>query len=90
MADMTAQQELDLLRKKVAELEAANANLHKGSHISFKVSEKGALSMYGLQRFPVTLYVEQWERILSVVGELKGFIAANKETLTRKPVPAKS
>jgi hypothetical protein len=52
--------------------------------MSFKVSEKGAVSVYGLGRFPVTLYVEQWNRILSNAAELRAFIEANKSKLKFK------
>jgi hypothetical protein len=49
-----------------------------------KVSEKGAVSVYGLQRMPVTLYLEQWERLLAFGDELKAFIQENESKLKRK------
>jgi len=49
-----------------------------------KVSEKGALSVYGLQRMPVTLYVEQWQRLLEFAEDIKRFIADNDDKLKRK------
>ena len=49
-----------------------------------KVSEKGAVSVYGLQRMPVTLYVEQWTRLLDYADELKKFIQENDAKLKRK------
>lgn len=49
-----------------------------------KVSEKGGLSVYGLQRMPVTLYVEQWQRLLAFADEVKAFIAENDAKLKRK------
>ena len=49
-----------------------------------KVSEKGALSVYGLSRFPVTLYKEQWEKLLAMSDEIKGFITENKDRLKVK------
>jgi hypothetical protein len=49
-----------------------------------KVSEKGAVSVYGLQRMPVTLYMEQWGRLLEFSEELKGFIKENESRLKRK------
>lgn len=52
--------------------------------ITFKVSDKGAISLYGLQRFPVTLYAEQWERVLDKADELRAFIADNSTKLTKK------
>jgi hypothetical protein len=66
---------------RIAELEG---RLAKGSSISFKVSEKGAVSVYGLGRFPVTLYLEQWTKLLSHIDELKAFIEANKSRLKTK------
>lgn len=49
-----------------------------------KVSEKGAISVYGLQRMPVTLYVEQWERLLGFADEIKSFMKENDARLKRK------
>ena len=49
-----------------------------------KVSEKGAVSVYGLGRFPVTLYQEQWHKLLSVSDEIKSFIEENKSSLKVK------
>lgn len=49
-----------------------------------KVSEKGALSLYGLQRFPVTLYAEQWERLVDAVPAIRAFMGENKAKLTRR------
>jgi hypothetical protein len=49
-----------------------------------KVSEKGAISVYGLQRMPVTLYVEQWERLLDFADEVRKFMKENDSKLKRK------
>ncbi|MFN0050842.1 MAG: hypothetical protein ACKV0T_01540 [Planctomycetales bacterium] len=49
-----------------------------------KVSEKGAVSVYGLQRMPVTLYVEQWERLLTFGDEIRQFLKDNDSRLKRK------
>lgn len=65
------------LQKKVAALEKQNA-------VSFKVSPKGGVSVYGLGRFPVTLYYEQWEKLLDAVGDLQEFLEANSNKLKRK------
>ena len=54
--------------------------------MTFKVSEKGALSVYGIQRFPVSLYVDQWERIIKALPAMQEFITANAAGLQRKPV----
>ena len=59
----------------------------QGGNIHFKVSEKGALSVYGLQRMPVTLYVGQWERLLRHVDELTKFAQTNGDKLARKNGP---
>ena len=66
---------------RIAELEG---RLAKGGTVSFKVSEKGAVSVYGLGRFPVTLYLEQWDALLSQATELREFIEANKSRLKTK------
>jgi hypothetical protein len=52
--------------------------------IDFKVSEKGAVSVYGLGRFPVTLYYEQWVRLLDQVEPLRAFLEENKSSLKLK------
>jgi len=52
--------------------------------IDFKVSEKGAVSVYGLGRFPVTLYYEQWVRLLDHVDQLRAFLEENKRRLKLK------
>jgi hypothetical protein len=69
---------------RIAELEG---RLAKGSTLSFKVSEKGAVSVYGLGRFPVTLYFEQWHTLLAHTEELRAFLEANKSTLKLKEQP---
>ena len=80
MADEDIQKELERLR---AENEALKASRRAGA-LTFKVSEKGAVSVYGLGRFPVTLYQEQWEKLLGMTEELRAFIAANRDRLKRK------
>jgi hypothetical protein len=67
---------------RIAELEAKLAA--KQAVIRFKVSEKGAVSVYGLGRFPVTLYRGQWERLCGSIDELKAFIKANESKLSVK------
>ena len=71
--------ELELLRKE-------NAGLRKefASGIRLKVSEKGAVSVYGLRHFPVTLYKEQWLKLLDRSSDIRAFIAANKAQLKAK------
>ena len=77
----TAGAELTRLR---AENEAMKAKLAAKSTMSFKVSEKGALSIYGLGRFPVTLYRSQVERLLAAKPAIEQFIADNSNTLIVK------
>jgi hypothetical protein len=71
------------LKAKVAELEKQKGGARSGS-LEFRVSEKGAVSIYGLGRFPVTLYYEQWTRLLEVVDRLKAFLEENKAKLKLK------
>ena len=74
------------LRAEIEKLRAENDQLKtKGVRgLSLKVSEKGAVSLYGVGRFPVTLYKEQWLRLLSMGDEIKAFIEANNERLKTK------
>lgn len=75
------------LRAELERLKAENEALKRGPRggsAMLKVSEKGAVSVYGLGRFPVTLYKEQWERLLALSDEIKAFIAANKDRLKVK------
>ncbi|MHC4398460.1 MAG: hypothetical protein ACYTG0_02135 [Planctomycetota bacterium] len=60
------------------------AEQQKRGSLYCKVSQKGAVSVYGLQRMPVTLYVEQWERLLAFSDELQEFMKANDSQLKRK------
>lgn len=79
MSDEDLKAELDRLRNE-------NAALKKGlrSGLRMKVSEKGAVSIYGLGRFPVTLYQEQWLKLLDQSDEIREFIAANSGQLKTK------
>lgn len=84
---MSSNQELEA---ELARLKAENEKLKAGGakpsrgEISFKVSEKGAVSVYGMGRFPVTLYKEQWLRLLEKSNDLREFIAANDSRLKTK------
>ena len=60
------------------------ADQKKRSSLYCKVSQKGGISVYGLQRMPVTLYVEQWERLLDFADEIRQFIKAHDTELKRK------
>ena len=74
------------LKSELERLRSENAALKKGasSGIRMKVSEKGALSVYGMGRFPVTLYKEQWLKLLDMAAEIHAFIAANESQLKSK------
>ena len=71
------------LKAKVAELEKQQARKRSGT-LEFRVSEKGAVSVYGMGRFPVTLYYEQWVRLLEAADRLKEFLEENKSRLKMK------
>lgn len=75
------QAELERLR---AENEALKKTRKATGSMSFKVSEKGAVSVYGLGRFPVTLYKEQWEKLLAASDPIKAFIEENAGKLKLK------
>lgn len=65
------------LKARVAELEKKGAGRRTGS-LEFRVGEKGGVSVYGLGRFPVTLYYEQWVRLLDASSDLRKFLDENK------------
>ena len=71
--------EVELASKLLAEVSEP-----KRGSLYCKVSEKGAVSVYGLQRMPVTLYMEQWDRLLSFGDEIRAFIKENDGKLKRK------
>jgi hypothetical protein len=73
----------DELKAKVAELEKQVQGRKRGT-IDFKVSEKGGVSIYGLGRFPVTLYYEQWIRLLDHAEQIRQFLEENKGRLKMK------
>ena len=76
----------DDLKAELERLRSENQALKRTSAkgLSLKVSEKGALSVYGLGRFPVTLYKEQWNRLLETTDEIRSFIQANDSLLKTK------
>jgi hypothetical protein len=72
---------------EIARLRAENERLKRTATsrgMTIKVSEKGGVSVYGLGRFPVTLYKEQWLKLLDLADELRAFIAANDAALKSK------
>jgi hypothetical protein len=71
------------LKARVQELEKQTQARKRGS-LEFKVSEKGGMSVYGLGRFPVTLYYEQWVRLLDQADQIREFLEANKAGMKMK------
>jgi hypothetical protein len=83
MSENELQAENERLRAENERLKAQRAG-----RISLKVSEKGAVSVYGLGRFPVTLYKEQWLKLLEIVDDLRAFITEHEAELkARDPRP---
>ena len=74
------------LKAELERLRAENASLKKTTSkgLSMKVSEKGGLSVYGLGRFPVTLYKEQWIKLLDMAEDIRSFLKANESSLKTK------
>ena len=76
----------DDLKAELERLRRENESLKKGAAkgISMKVSEKGGLSVYGLGRFPITLYKEQWTKLLDMSDDIRQFLAAHDAELKAK------
>jgi hypothetical protein len=79
MADEDLRAELERLRSENEQLKNRGAR-----GVSLKVSEKGGVSVYGLGRFPVTLYKEQWTRLLDMANDIRAFIKDNESKLKTK------
>jgi hypothetical protein len=79
MSDEDVKAELERLRAENARLKQRATRA-----VSFKVSEKGGVSVYGLGRFPVTLYKEQWAKLLDMADEIRAFIQENDAKLKTK------
>ncbi len=72
------------LKARLAELEKQVEVKKRTGALEFRVGEKGGVSVYGLGRFPVTLYYEQWKRLLGAATELQAFLEENKDKLKLK------
>lgn len=81
MSDVDLKAELERLKRENEELKATRK---RGGALSLKVSQKGAVSLYGMGRFPVTLYKEQWQKLLGFGEEIKAFIQENDGQLKAK------
>jgi hypothetical protein len=79
MSDEDLKAELERVKAENAALKARSARA-----VSLKVSEKGGLSVYGLGRFPVTLYKEQWAKLLDMADEIRAFLRENDARLKTK------
>ena len=78
-SDEDLKRELERLR---AENEALKAKERRGTRL--QVSEKGGVSLYGMRRFPITFYKEEWERILGMADEIRAFMRENADKLKTK------
>jgi hypothetical protein len=74
----------EALLARIADLEAQVAKSKTAKALTLKVSPKGAVSLYGMGRFPVTLYASQWEQVLSEAEKIKSFLEKNKSVLAAK------
>ena len=83
---MTTEERIAQLEAENAALAGLNAKLEAANapKLGLKVSEKGALSLYGIGRFPVTLYPEQWTKVLDKDSEIRGFIKTNWDKFSHK------
>lgn len=81
---MAVLQDLTQAQAEIDRLQALLAKATKPRKLTLKVSDKGAVSVYGMGKWPVTLYAQQWERLLASQDEIKDFLAANVGLLSVK------
>lgn len=81
---MTTSVSFETMQAELARLKEENETLKKGSVVTLKVSTKGGISIYGLQRFPVTLYKGQWAKVFQMQDEINSFIETNLDSLEDK------
>ncbi len=74
------------LKAELERLRKENESLKRGAAkgVSLKVSEKGGVSVYGLGRFPITLYKEQWAKLLDMADDIRAFIVTHEKELKSK------
>jgi hypothetical protein len=82
--DLRKQLEEMKRQKEEAEAQLAAEKAKQTRAVYLKVSEKGGASLYGIRRFPVTFYVEEWNRILDMEPEIRSFLKAHEDELTTK------
>ena len=86
LANLNQQSELEAFRARIAEQDRIIATLKaQGDRkLSCKVTDKGGVSVYGLGRFPVTLYASQWDKLLAGADMIRAFVNANRALLSTK------
>lgn len=82
---MSREEMITMLAKLQADNEALQARVNAPRKVTMKVSEKGAMSLYGLGRWPVTLYKSQWQALLNSTKAIEAFLADNAALLADKP-----
>ncbi|MBW2494926.1 MAG: hypothetical protein JRE43_09260 [Deltaproteobacteria bacterium] len=81
MADDNGEMQAELARLR-AENESLKAS--KAREMRLQVSQKGAVSLYGIRRFPITLYADEWDTVLGMADEIRSFISQHGDELKRK------
>jgi hypothetical protein len=83
MTNQNAMTETEILKAQLAEAKAENHRLKNKAKNGLRVSEKGCVSLYGIRKFPVTFYAQEWENILDSADAIRAFIVEHPE-LKRK------